>query len=222
MSERSPAAALRRLYGVLLRAFGPQRWWPGESPFEVMVGAVLTQNTNWRNVQRAIDNLRGRGLLEPRRLARLSEAELARLIRPAGFFRVKARRLKALIDWLTSPAGGDLRRLRRRPLAGLRHELLGISGVGPETADSILLYALGKPTFVVDAYTRRVLRRHGLIDERAAYEDIKVLFESSLPRRVNSYNEYHALLVELGKRYCRPRPRCGECPARPVLGEPRV
>lgn len=218
--SETEAGLLRRLYDTLLEAFGPQGWWPGETPFEVMVGAVLTQNTNWRNVERAIDNLKRGDLLEPRRLARLSEDELARLIQPAGFFRVKARRLKALVDWLMESAGGEVERLRRRPPGRLREELLGVPGVGPETADSILLYALEKPVFVVDAYTRRVLRRHRLIDERAGYDEVQRLFQSSLPRRAALYNEYHALLVELGKRYCRPRPRCRGCPARPVLGEP--
>ena len=217
----SPADGfIRQLYEVLLEEFGPQRWWPGESAFEVMVGAVLTQNTNWKNVERAIDNLKERDLLDPHALHRLSEEELAALVRPSGFYNVKARRLKALLDWLINTADGDLKGLRRRSLARLRKELLGVPGIGPETADSVLLYALEKPTFVVDAYTRRALRRHGLIDERATYEDTKALFESSLPREVRLFNEYHALLVELGKRCCRPRPLCQACPARAVLGEP--
>ncbi len=219
----SPAArSLRHLYDVLLGAFGPQHWWPGETPFEVMVGAVLTQNTNWKNVERAIDNLKGSDLLDPHALHRLSEAKLATLVRPSGFYNVKARRLKALLNWLIDSADGDLEDLRRRPLSKLRGALLSVPGVGPETADSILLYALGKPTFVVDAYTRRVLRRHGLVDERASYEDVKALFELCLPRKAQLFNEYHALLVELGKRFCRPQPLCADCPAHPVLGEPAL
>ena len=221
---------LTRLYRVLLAAFGPQHWWPAtpgrEAPFEVMVGAVLTQNTNWRNVERAIANLRAAGVLAPETLSRLSEEELARLVQPSGFYRIKARRLKALMDWLMASAGGDLGRLRRRRLTRLREELLRLPGIGPETADSILLYALGKPTFVVDAYTRRALGRHGLIDPgpagSARYDEIKALFESSFPHRVALFNEYHALFVELGKRFCRPRPRCADCPARAVLGEPSL
>lgn len=225
-SPRSQARVLARLYRVLLAAFGPQHWWPAppgrEAPLEVMVGAVLTQNTNWRNVERALANLRAAGVLAPEALSRLSEGELARLVQPSGFYRVKARRLKALLDWLMASAGGDLGRLRRRRRSRLREELLALPGIGPETADSILLYALGKPTFVVDAYTRRVLGRHGLIDPGARYDEVKALFESSLPRRLALFNEYHALFVELGKRFCRPRPRCAECPARAVLGEPRL
>jgi len=217
----SPAGGfLRQLYEVLLEEFGPQHWWPGETSFEVMVGAVLTQNTNWKNVERAIDNLKGNHLLDPHALHRLSEGELATLVRPSGFYNVKARRLRSLLDWLIDTADGDLEALRHRPLSRLRRELLSVPGVGPETADSILLYALGKPTFVVDAYTRRVLRRHRLIDQRATYDDVKTLFESSLPRDAQLFNEYHALLVELGKRFCRPRPLCAGCPAHAVLGEP--
>jgi endonuclease-3 related protein len=224
---RSKIPLLAQLYRVLLEAFGPQHWWPGETPFEVMVGAVLTQNTNWRNVERAIANLKAAGVLAPGPLSRLSEEELARLVQPSGFFRVKARRLKALMDWLMASTGGDLARLRRRPLARLRGELLAVPGIGPETADSILLYALGKPTFVVDAYTRRALLRHGLIGPRAAYDEVKALLESTVAGRVFArsrtpvLNEYHALFVELGKRFCRPRPRCAECPAARVLGKPR-
>jgi endonuclease-3 related protein len=223
---RPKAALLARLYRVLLEAFGPQHWWPAlpgrEAPFEVMVGAVLTQNTNWRNVERAIANLQAAGVLAPGPLSRLSEEQLARLVQPSGFYRVKARRLKALMDWLMATAGGDLARLRRRPLARLREELLAVPGIGPETADSILLYALGKPTFVVDTYTRRALGRHGLIDPGARYDEVKALFESSLPPQAPLFNEYHALFVELGKRFCRPRPRCADCPARAVLGEPSL
>jgi endonuclease-3 related protein len=219
---------------VLLAAFGPQHWWPAppgrETPLAVMVGAVLTQNTNWRNVERAMANLNAAGVLASEILSRLSEEELARLVQPSGFYRVKARRLKALMDWLMATAGGDMVRLRRRPLARLREELLALPGIGPETADCILLYALGKPTFVVDAYTRRALGRHGLIDPgptrrgagSARYDEVKALFESSLPPQAPLFNEYHALLVELGKRFCRPRPRCAECPARAVLGEPSL
>jgi endonuclease-3 related protein len=218
----TPAELLVRLYRVLLAAFGPQHWWPGETPFEVMVGAVLTQNTNWRNVERAIANLKAAKALTPARLTHLSEEELARLLQPSGFFRVKARRLKALMGWLMERAEGDLDRLRRRPLAGLRRELLALPGTGEETADSILLYALGKPTFVVDAYTRRALCRHGLTEPGAPYQKVKALFESSLPRQVSLFNEYHALLVELGKRFCRPQPRCAGCPARAVLREPHL
>jgi len=216
----SGASLVRCLYDSLSVEFGPQHWWPGETPFEVMVGAVLTQNTNWQNVERAIENLKEHDLLDPQALHELTEEQLAELVRPSGFFRVKARRLKALLDWLMEQVQGDLERLRRRRLSRLRAELLSVAGIGPETADSILLYALEKPTFVVDAYTRRVLHRHRLIGDRASYDETKALFESNLPRDAGLFNEYHALLVELGKRFCRPRPRCRSCPARGVLGEP--
>jgi endonuclease-3 related protein len=202
---------LKRLYDALLAHYGPQHWWPGETPFEVMVGAVLTQNTNWQNVARAISHLKEARLLEPRRLVRLPMNQLAWLIRPAGYYNVKARRLKALVRWLAAK-GGDPVRALSGDLHERRAELLGVFGVGPETADSILLYAGRRPTFVVDAYTRRILSRHGVVPRDAGYAQIKSLFESSLPRDTGLYNEYHALLVRLGKEECRTAPRCDSCP----------
>jgi len=177
-----------------------------------MIGAVLTQNTAWRNVERALANLKREGLLDIRKIADVSAERLARLIRPAGYFNIKARRLKNLCGYICSRYDCDLQAFFDLPLESLRSELLSISGVGRETADSIILYAAGKPTFVVDAYTARILRRHGLIDETADYEEIKDLFESALPADVQLFNEYHALLVRCGKEYCRPRPRCAGCP----------
>jgi endonuclease-3 related protein len=209
---------LMEVYQRLATALGPQHWWPGETPFEVMVGAVLTQNTNWRNVERAIRNLREADLLEPRALARVPLAELEELIRPAGYYRVKARRLRALLKYLIHRHNGSLEKMFAADLATLRGELLSINGIGPETADSILLYAGNLPIFVVDAYTHRILSRHGWIDFDADYYQIQEYFLEQLPEDVKLYNEYHALLVRVGKDYCRKsQPRCGECPLAELL-----
>jgi endonuclease III related protein len=203
---------LRELYQRLYEVCGPQGWWPGETPFEVAVGAILTQNTNWGNVARAIAALKSRDLLEPQALHELPEAELAQLIRPAGYFNVKARRLKNFLDFLASHFENSMVRLAAGDPKSLRPALLSVKGIGPETADSILLYALAQPTFVVDAYTFRILSRHDLIPEACSYEELRRLFMEHLPARVDLYQEYHALLVRLGKEWCRPRPRCATCP----------
>ena len=203
---------LQELYQRLWETFGPQGWWPGDTPFEVAVGAILTQNTNWVNVSKAITALKDQDLLTPQALHDLPEEELARLIRPAGYYNVKARRLKNFLDFLANHYGNSMVRLAAGDLEDLRPALLSIKGVGPETADSILLYALAKPTFVVDAYTFRILSRHGLIDESYPYEELRQLFMAHLPARVDMYKEYHALLVRLGKEWCRPQPRCAGCP----------
>lgn len=211
--RRAGRAELMAIHDALLAAFGPQGWWPGETPFEVMVGAILTQNTNWRNVERAIANLKAARVLTPAAMGRLRAEELAELIRPAGYFRVKAARLGHLLGHLRERHGGSVARLLRTPLEPLRDELLGITGIGPETADSILLYAAGHPAFVVDAYTRRVLSRHGLVAEGAGYAEVRGIFTRALPTDVLLFNEYHALIVRLGKEFCRPRlPRCASCP----------
>ncbi len=206
------AESLRALYEAMYEQWGPQHWWPARTPTEVIVGAILTQNTAWRNVERAIGNLRAAGALDWERLRDMPQEQLAELIRPAGTFNVKARRLRAFIDWLWTRFDGALDRMFAVSLHTLREELLGIPGIGRETADAILLYAGGLPTFVVDAYTARILARHGLIDSSADYEEIKDLFESNLPQDVQLFNEYHALLVQAGKLHCRPRPRCEGCP----------
>lgn len=203
-------------YNKLLGAFGPQHWWPGDGPFEVVVGAVLTQNTNWGNVERAINNLRAAGKLSPEALHKIKANELAQLVRPAGYFNIKAKRLKNLINWFFARYDGDLDRMFSQKLDSLREELLSVKGIGRETADSILLYAGNMPSFVVDAYTYRVLSRHHLIPEDSTYEEIKAFFEDTLPEDVQLYNEYHALLVRVGKTFCKPRgPDCQRCP----LGE---
>ncbi|HQA45136.1 MAG TPA: endonuclease III domain-containing protein [Phycisphaerae bacterium] len=211
MTSRT-AKTLREMYDALLAAYGPQGWWPAQTATEVIIGAILTQNTAWRNVERAIENLRQAGALDWAVLRDLPFEDLAELVRPAGTFNVKTRRLKVFVNWLWERFDGSLERMFAMPLYALREELLEVSGIGRETADAILLYAGGLPTFVVDAYTARILRRHGLIDTEAGYEDIKELFESNLPADTPMFNEYHALLVHVGKTHCRPRPRCSACP----------
>lgn len=205
---------LRAVYRTLLRHFGPQHWWPGRTRFEVMVGAVLTQNTAWTNVEKAIARLRSARLLSPERLHVTPHARLAELIRPAGYFNVKATRLHAFTTLLVRDFGGSLDRLFRLPTPELRKRLVDVRGIGPETADSMLLYAAKRPVFVVDAYTRRLMERHGWLAPTATYDDVASIFTRMVPASVPVYNEYHALLVALGKRYCRPTPRCTECPLR--------
>jgi endonuclease-3 related protein len=203
---------LTAIYDSLLAAYGPQHWWPASTPFEVMVGAILTQNAAWSNVERAIANLKRARKLNPRAILALSVRELQRLIKPSGFFRVKAKRLRSFVDYFVTRYQGSIARMRREPLERLRSELLQVHGIGPETADSILLYAMDKPSFVIDAYTRRILERHGLTTRKAGYEDLRSMFENSLPHRVRLFNEYHALFVRLAKTHCRPKPRCDGCP----------
>jgi len=201
---------LRELYDITWDAFGPQGWWPGETPFEVALGAILTQNTNWKNVARVIGDLNEAGLLDPRALRELPEAELARWLRPAGYYNVKARRVHHFLAFLGRHQD-SMAVLAREDLDTLRPALLALKGIGPETADSILLYALEKPTFVVDAYTFRILSRHGLLPEACSYEELRRLFMDHLPPEVPLYQEYHALLVKLAKEFCRPQPRCEVC-----------
>ena len=205
---------LKRMYNTLLGAFGLQHWWPGDSPFEVCIGAILTQNTNWGNVERAIVNLKKAGMLDagPLRAARMDR--LRRLIRPAGYFNQKARRLKVFARWFGEYLHDSFGNAKGIPTATLRGELLALNGIGPETADSMLLYAFGRTTFVVDAYTRRIVERHGLIHEGATYDEIQQLFTSNLPKRRKLFNEYHALIVMAGKTFCGPTPRCDGCPLR--------
>ncbi|MCJ7601034.1 MAG: endonuclease III domain-containing protein [Desulfobulbaceae bacterium] len=207
---------LVNIYTSLFDHFGPQKWWPGETPLEVLVGAVLTQNTNWANVSRAIANLKEENLLAFATLDSLSEAELAENIRPSGYFNLKARRLKNLLALIRQeePAG-DLDLFFSRETSTLREKLLSVKGIGPETADSILLYAAQKPVFVVDTYTYRMLTRHGLIGQETDYAEMQELFMDTLPADAKLFNEYHALIVRLGKEYCKKsRPRCQQCPLR--------
>ena len=208
---------LLRIYHLMFRAYGPQRWWPARTRFEVVVGTVLTQNTAWTNVEKAIARLRAAGALRPAALAALPRPRLAALIRSAGYYNIKAKRLENLLRYLKRRCGLRLPRLFRGQPEALRRELLAVNGIGPETADSILLYAGDIPLFVVDAYTRRILARHGLLRPDAGYEDTQALFMASLPRDAALFNEYHALLVMVGKDYCRSAPRCEACPLRPDL-----
>jgi endonuclease-3 related protein len=204
---------LLEMYRRLDAAYGDQRWWPGDTPLEVAVGAILTQNTAWVNVEKAVANLKRAGLLEPGALARLTPPEIAPLIKPAGYYNVKARRLRAFLDFLREEYDGDVAAMAREELAAARPKLLAVRGVGPETADSILLYACGLPTFVVDAYTHRILHRHGLADEAADYYELKDLFEANVEADVALYKQYHALLVKVGRERCRRgEPRCEGCP----------
>ena len=214
---------LLRLYRLMFQALGPQHWWPARTPFEVVVGAMLTQNTAWTNVEKAIAALRAANALRPAALAALPRARLARFIRAAGYYNIKAKRLQNLLRYLHRRCGLRLSRLFRITPEALRQELLGENGVGPETADSILLYAGVVPVFVVDAYTRRILSRHGLVRPTATYEEIQGLLQAHLPPEAALFNEYHALLVMVGKDYCRAMPRCQACPLRPDLpgGRPR-
>lgn len=211
MSSRT-SQTLRAFYDAMYKALGPQHWWPAQTPTEVIIGAILTQNTAWRNVERAIDNLKRAKALDWKRLHELPFDELAELIRPAGTFNVKARRLKSFIQWFHDRFALDLDRMFEMSVSSLREELLEVSGIGRETADAILLYAGRMPSFVVDAYTARILYRHNLIDRSADYDEIKELFESNLPDDVQLFNEYHALLVDVGKKHCRPKARCDGCP----------
>ena len=220
-----PRSPLPQWYEALSRSLGPQHWWPAETPLEVIVGAILTQSTAWVNVERAIANLRDAGMLSPRALRDVPFAKLARLVKPSGYFRQKARKLKAFVRFLYERYDGSLEKMFATPTERLREELLEVHGIGPETADSMLLYAGGHPVFVVDSYTKRVLMRHGLVGEKAGYEEMRALFENHIARDARLYNEFHALLVQVGKNWCRPREaRCDRCPLREFLkaGQPRM
>lgn len=209
---------LMNIYRKLYKAYGPRDWWPAETSFEVMVGAILTQNTSWRNVEKAIQKLKGKGVLNPEGIHDLKKSQLASLIKSSGYYRIKADRLKAFVNFLFEEFDGDLKRMGRERLGELREKLLGVKGIGPETADSILLYGLKKSIFVVDAYTKRILSRHKMILENTAYEEVQKLFMEHLPLDEKLFNEYHALLVHLGKTVCKKIPRCDICPLRDKIG----
>ena len=213
---------LDEYYNSLFTAFGPQHWWPGDTQFEVIVGAILTQNTSWTNVERAIANLRVARLLSPRAIEQVPLRRLQGLIRPSGYFRQKARKLKAFSHFLRIEYGGSLKRMFDTPTITLREKLLGVFGIGPETADSILLYAGDHAVFVVDAYAKRMLARHGWTGEEARYEDVRWLFERHSPGNSRWFNEFHALIVNAGKNFCRRQePLCGHCPLGRYLEEGR-
>jgi len=220
--ELAAAGVKRRLleiYEALYAHFGPQHWWPADGSFEVIVGAILTQNTSWRNVEKAIANLKGAEALSPEKMAALSPKELAVLIRPSGYYRRKAERLLHFLSYFKDQYAFDLQTMLRQPMAKIRTELLRVKGIGPETADSILLYAGGYPIFVVDTYTKRIFSRHGLAREGCNYGELQDLFMKALPRDVRLFNEYHALLVRLGKSRCLGIPRCHGCVLEPMLDQ---
>ena len=208
---------LSTIYNELLKAFGPQHWWPGNSPLEISVGAILTQNTNWTNVEKAIANIKREELLTIEGLLNLPTQKLENLIRPSGFYRQKAKRLKTFLNFLHNTYKGSFSNIEPVQTHTLREQLLALNGIGPETADSIILYALERPVFVVDAYTRRFLFRHQLIHEKASYDMVQQLFHSALPFDTFLFNEYHALIVKLGKFYCKTKPLCSECPINALL-----
>ncbi|MFH1915191.1 MAG: endonuclease III domain-containing protein [Pseudomonadota bacterium] len=214
------AETITAMYEAMLAALGPSRWWPGDSPFEIAVGAILTQNTNWGNVEKAMANLKARDLLSARAMLALDPAALAELIRPAGYYNLKTVRLRNFLNFLKNEADFEIESLRVHALDELRDMVLSVSGIGPETADSILLYALDMPTFVVDAYTHRLMRRHGLAHEGIDYHELRALFMDALPEDVALYNEYHALIVRTGKEWCRKQAGlCAACPLQPFLDQ---
>jgi len=209
---------LQDYYHSLFDAHGPQHWWPGRSRFEVIVGAILVQNTAWTNVESAIRNLRRAGLLAPAKMRAAAPDSLAQLIRPSGYFRQKAKKLKAFVAFLSDEYSGSLAKMFLTPTDELREQLLAIHGIGPETADSILLYAGSRPVFVVDAYARRIMERHGLASRDHSYEQLRALFEASLPREPQVFNEFHALIVHAGKNFCRKSVAdCSDCALRRFL-----
>ncbi len=199
-------------YHALLARWGEQYWWPARTRLEMMIGAILTQNTAWTNVEKAIANLRKNGALTLGSLEKASIKELTDWIRPAGYFNQKAGTIKKMAATLRERFGGSLNRLFELDTPTLRKELLSWKGIGPETADSILLYAAKRPVFVVDAYTKRILSRHGQCDKNASYDSVARLFTDALPEDVQLFNEYHALIVRLGKEHCNPKPKCKGCP----------
>lgn len=204
---------IQAVYRLLFDHFGPLGWWPGDSPFEIMVGAVLTQNTNWSNVEKAIGNLRDAKLLNYNSLSTLSVDEIAQYIRPSGYYNLKAKRLKNLLEMIAILYGGELDLFLSESLEACRENLLGVKGIGPETADSILLYACGQAVFVVDAYTHRVFSRHNMIEEETDYEALQTLFMDNLPEDVQLFNEFHAQIVRVAASYCKKtKPLCAQCP----------
>ncbi len=217
MRPASARGMLREIYQRLEAHFGPTHWWPGDTPFEIAVGAILTQNTAWGNVECAIENLKQADMLSPGAILECLEEELHGYLRPSGFFRVKSVRLRAFCQYLVERYGGSMARMAEEPLESLRSELLHVPGIGPETADDILLYTCEKPVFVVDAYTRRILSRHGLCEQAIGYEELRALFEHALETDLHVYKEYHGLIVYTGKEFCRRAPKCACCPLEPLL-----
>lgn len=212
VKNKSQTHFIREIYQILYGRFGPQYWWPADSDFEVIVGAVLTQNTNWRNVEKAIVNLKSANVLTLEKLHAMPLDKLAEYIKPAGYFNIKAKRLKNVVAFIRERFDGSLEKMRQQSLEALRPQLLSVNGVGPETADSILLYALGKPVFVVDGYTKRFLVRHNWVSSQSDYNDIQSVFTNALESNAKVFNEYHALIVRLAKEHCKTVPDCKQCP----------
>lgn len=206
---------LLKIYDKLLDHFGKQNWWPAATPFEVIIGAILTQNTSWKNVEKAILNLKKAGVMSPARIHPLPIKKLSLLVKPAGYYNIKAKRIKSFVNHLQRNYKGHLKRLLKKPIQELREELLGISGIGPETADSIILYAAHKPIFVIDAYTKRIIERHNL-SESTDYDEIQRMFMRNLAEDVQLFNDYHAQIVAVGKEYCRRKPNCINCPLKDI------
>jgi len=204
--------SLMEIYNLLLSSFGPQNWWPAETELEMMVGAVLTQNTSWNNVEKAILNLKEKSLLSIQNLSQIPSSLLAEYIRPSGYYNLKAKRLKNLINCIVNKYNGDITTLFSLDTETIREELLMVKGIGLETADSIVLYGAERPLFVVDTYTHRIVTRHGLIEEEAGYNDLQSFFMDNLSHDVDLFKEFHALIVKTGKDFCRKKPRCSECP----------
>jgi len=208
--------ALEAIYARLYEAFGQQYWWPGETPLEIAVGAILTQNTNWTNVEKAIRNLKKQKMLSARALHAIEPKSLAALIRPAGYYNIKTRRLKNFIGFLMNGYRGSMKLMAREDLQVIRNKLLSVNGIGQETADAIILYALERPVFVIDAYTKRICSRHGILNSDLSYEACQHLFHAGIRNNVQLFNEYHALLVRLAKDFCRTTPCCSGCPLKGV------
>jgi len=213
---RNHSKTLKEIYRCLYKTFGPQKWWPADTPFEVIIGAILTQNTSWANAERAIKNLKQKKLLTVKAIRNVSVKRLAKLIKPAGYYNQKAKKLKNFIRFLSENYQGNIKTMFNQEAFNLRSKLLKVNGIGPETADSILLYAAGKPVFVIDAYTRRIFSRHSLIGENISYQGLQNYFMNNLKPEVRLFNEYHALIVRLGKQICKTKPNCDICPLKEI------
>jgi len=200
------------MFNLMLDRFGPQHWWPGDGPFEMMVGAILTQNTNWTNVEKALARLKKDNLLSVSEIYEVSTEKLAEYIRPAGYYNLKSKRLKNLVGMLVDEYEGDISMLFNEDIDSQRMTLLSVKGIGPETADSIILYAAKKPSFVIDTYTYRIMSRHNMVDEQVTYDELQNLFMESLEPDHGLFNEFHALIVRTGKDYCKKVPKCDNCP----------
>jgi len=217
MTKKTINRKLQVVYKKLYKAFGSQNWWPGETPFEIMIGAILTQNVAWTNAEKAIKNLKHGNVLSIQKLLSIKKEKLSRLIRPSGFYNVKAKRLKNFLYYLSSSYNNSIKRMKKKDLKVLREELLRVDGIGKETADSILLYALEKPVFVIDAYTKRILVRHGIVGDDVGYDQMQRLFMDNLPHKRKLFNEYHALIVETGKNFCKAtKLLCRRCPLKGI------